>query len=130
MDLTRISARVVQASRRHAWLVIVATVLLGLICATAAVRTLAINTDTTALFDRELPFRVAERAFNAQFPGDVDLVVAVIDGPTASQANRAADELASRLLANTEVFVNAYNPTGGDFFARLAALGMCGILCH
>ena len=122
MHLTRIATRIVHASRSRPWLVIAITLLLALASGIGAVRTLAVNTDTTALFDADLPFRVAEREFDVQFPGDVELIVTVIDGPSAARANRAADELAARLRASPALFLSAYNPTGGAFFEKNGVL--------
>lgn len=122
MVLTRLATRVVHASRSRPWLMIAAIIVLAVCSAYGAIRTLTINTDTTALFDADLPFRVAERAFDEQFPGEIELIVAVIDGPAASRANHGADQLAARIAANTALFVNAYNPTGGPFFEKNGAL--------
>lgn len=122
MKLARIATRVVHASRSRPWLVILVTLALALAAAAGAIRTLGINTDTTALFDSDLPFRVAERDFDRQFPGEVELVVTVIDGPTAARANQAADALAARLAANSSLFVSAYNPTGGAYFEKNGVL--------
>lgn len=122
MDLTRIATRVVHASRTRPWAVIALIVLLAVGAAYGALRTLQVNTDTTALFDTDLPFRVAERAFDVQFPGEVELIVTVIDGPSTARANHAADQLAARLAANTAFFVSAYSPTGGAFFEKNGVL--------
>lgn len=122
MNLARTATRVVHASRSRPWLVIVVILLLAIASAVGAVRTLGVNTDTTALFDADLPFRIAERDFDRQFPGEIELVVTVIDGPTAAKANEAADKLAARLSANTALFVSAFNPTGGAFFEKNGAL--------
>ncbi|MGE4062087.1 MAG: MMPL family transporter [Rhodospirillaceae bacterium] len=118
MGLTRLAVRVVHASRSRPWLAIAVILSLAIVSAVAAARTLTINTDTTALFDADLPFRVAERDFDNQFPGDVELIVVVIDGPSPAKSNRAADALAARLAANPHLFVSAVNPTGGPFFEQ------------
>lgn len=122
MSLARTATRVVHASRSRPWLVIAIIVIMAVASAAGAVRTLGVNTDTTALFDADLPFRVAERDFDRQFPGEIDLVVTVIDGPSAAKANKAADSLAARLARNTTLFVSAFNPTGGPFFEKNGVL--------
>lgn len=116
--LVRLATRAVHASRTHPWRVIVFVLLMAAGAGFGALRTLTVNTDTTALFDSTLPFRIAEREFDQQFPGDIQLIVTVIDGPNAQRAQQAADALAARLAGNTSLFVSAYNPTGGQFFAR------------
>ncbi|MGE3474861.1 MAG: MMPL family transporter [Rhodospirillaceae bacterium] len=122
MNLARIATRVVHASRSRPWLVIAIILALATASAAGAVRVLGVNTDTTALFDADLPFRVAERDFDQQFPGEIELVVTVIDGPSAAKANKAADDLAARLAANPALFVSAFNPTGGPFFEKNGVL--------
>jgi hopanoid biosynthesis associated RND transporter like protein HpnN len=122
MNLARIATRVVHASRSRPWLVIAVILVLALASAAGAVRTLSINTDTTALFDADLPFRVAERNFDRQFPGEIELVVTVIDGPSAAKSNKAADNLAARLAANPALFASAFNPAGGPFFEKNGVL--------
>ncbi len=122
MNLARIATRVVHASRSRPWLMIGVILILAFASAAGAVRSLGVNTDTTALFDADLPFRIAERDFDRQFPGEIELVVTVIDGPTAAKANKAADRLAARLAANSALFVSAFNPTGGAFFEKNGVL--------
>ncbi|MGE3334379.1 MAG: MMPL family transporter [Rhodospirillaceae bacterium] len=122
MSLARIATRVVHASRSRPWLMIGVVLILAFASAAGAVRSLGVNTDTTALFDADLPFRIAERDFDRQFPGEIELVVTVIDGPTAAKANKAADSLAARLAANSALFVSAFNPTGGAFFEKNGVL--------
>ncbi len=98
-----------------------ATALILLIAALAAfgaVRTLGMNTDSLALFGEGLDFRAAEAEFDRQFPGEVELIVAVIDGPSAPAAQAAADKLAAHLAPRTDIFHSAHNPTGGAFFAN------------
>ncbi len=98
-----------------------ATALIVLLTAGAlfgAVRTLGMNTDSLALFDTGLGFRAAEAEFDAQFPAETELIVAVIDGPSAPEAQAAADRLAAKLAPRSDLFHSARNPTGGEFFAK------------
>ncbi len=116
--LTKFAHDLVRGCRRVPWLVAAAALALTVAAAIGAVTTLTINTDTDALFDRDLPFRVAERAFDKQFPVEVDLIVAVIEGPSTPEAQAAADHLAAALAARSDLFVAVQNPTGGPFFAK------------
>src|SRR5262245_47876157 len=120
--LSRFAENIVRACRSKPWVTLAATFILLAVAAFGAATTLAINTDTNALFDRDLPFRVTERAFDKQFPSEVDLIVAVIDGPTAQAAQAAADKLAAALLPRTDLFRSIQNPTGGPFFAHSGLL--------
>jgi hopanoid biosynthesis associated RND transporter like protein HpnN len=116
--LTAFAERIVRASRRTPWLTVALILLIAALAVFGAVRTLSMNTDSEALFDMEAPFRVAEHAFDDQFPGEVDLIVAVINGPTVLAAQQAADRLAATLGPRADLFKSVVNPTGGAFFAR------------
>ena len=108
----------VGSSRRRPWTVLATAVLATAIAASGAVQTLSFNTDTRTLFGRDLPFRVAERDFEIQFPSEYDLTVAVIDGPSAQHAQSAANHLVGVLAPRKDVFEFVRNPTGGPFFEK------------
>src|SRR3954471_8092903 len=77
--LNRLRAGVVDASRRHASLVmLVGFLLAGLSCAVAAMR-LGVSTDTDQMFSESLTWRRNAIEFNKDFPQFRDLLVAVID---------------------------------------------------
>ncbi len=116
--LSAFAESVVRACRSHALLTIAVVLVLAAGAVFGAVRGLGMNTDSLALFGRHLDFREAQAAFDAQFPGETDLIVAVIDGPSVQQAQAAADKLAAKLKPRDDLFTNVQNPTGGDFFAR------------
>ncbi len=105
-------------SRRRPWTVLGTALFAALLALAGAAETLTFNTDTRALFDRDLPFRIAERNFEIQFPSEYDLTVAVIDGPSAPTAQSAANRLAGALAPHTDVFEFVRNPTGGSFFEK------------
>src|SRR5262252_401953 len=70
----------------------------------AAARTLDFNTEPDALFAPDLPFRAAEDEFYRLFPGEADVILVVIDGPSPAAAERAADRLAARLATAPALF--------------------------
>lgn len=110
--------RVVAASCRRPW----AVLLLGLALAAAALlytaRNFAITTDTAELLSPDLDWRRNRVAFNAAFPQQADLIVAVIDGATPELAEAAAFRLADRLRREPRLFREVRRPEGGPFFAR------------
>jgi hopanoid biosynthesis associated RND transporter like protein HpnN len=116
--LSTFAQSLVRASRRRSWLTTLLILAIAVGAAAAAVRTLGMNTDSEALFEPGLPFRVAQAAFDAQFPSEVDLIVAVIDGPSALEAQRAADKLTEALAPRRDLFHDVQNPTGGAFFKK------------
>ena len=87
--LSRFAQSLVRASRGKPVVTTLLILLLTIGSAVGAVKTLGMNTDSLALFDSGLDFREAEKVYDAQFPGEVDLIVAVIDGPSAAEAQRA-----------------------------------------
>src|SRR5579884_3233905 len=100
----------VHVCRRAPWTVVALALVAAGVCAFLANRNLSINTDLDALFDRNLPFRYAEKAFDQQFPGEVDLIVAVIDGPSPVAAAQAAEKLAAKLKQRTDLFHSIATP--------------------
>ena len=116
--LTQLAQRLVAFCVRWRWGVLVAALAMAVGAAAYAVQFLQINTDVDALFDDSLPFRQADTAYDRQFPADIDLIVAVIDGPSKLDAIRAADRLAARLKQRPDAFCAVRTPEGGPFFAR------------
>ena len=108
----------VSFSRRRPFFVLAATALTVGLAILGVARDLTFNTDTRALFDRDLSFRIAEREFETQFPNDYDLTIAVIDGPTAQSTRTAAARLTAILKDRTDVFESVRSPEGGTFFDR------------
>jgi len=114
-NIVRTLANISRRRPRTALAVVIAAAVLS---AAIASEFLSFNADTRALFDRNLSFRVAEREFETQFPSEYDLTVAVIDAPSAQQAQSAANRLVNALAPRTEIFESVRNPTGGPYFDR------------
>jgi hopanoid biosynthesis associated RND transporter like protein HpnN len=120
--LNTFAENLVRICRRAPLITTLAILLLAGAAAVGAVRTLAMNTDSLALFESGLDFREAEADFDKQFPDEVDLIVAVIDGPSALEAQQAADKLAAKLKPRSDVFRSVLNPSGGAFFQKSGLL--------
>ncbi len=116
--LSSLACNIVRACRRSPWIVVGATAILVALSVTAAAFFLSINTDIEALFDNDVPFRAAEKAFDAQFPSEVDVIVAVVDGPSAMAAERAGQRLAAKLTPRSDLFTTVTTPGGGPFFEK------------
>jgi uncharacterized protein len=78
---------------------------------------LSIDTSTTEMISPEVPFRQHDIAFTRAFPEFGDTIVAVIDGHTPEQAERAAGALATALERDRDHFTAIDFPGGGPFFA-------------
>ena len=90
-------ARVVRLSTRHAWVVIAAFLIAGVLAGAYVARHIAINTDSGKLLSSSLPWRQQEIKLNELFPQRTDLIIAVIDATTPEAADEAADELVNAL---------------------------------
>jgi hopanoid biosynthesis associated RND transporter like protein HpnN len=115
------AANVVTWCWRHGGWVVAVALLLALPAGWLAATGLALDSDETHMLAADLPFRQAERRFDAAFPQTMDLLVAVIDGDTPEQAEAAADTLVRR-LAGDERFIAVTRPAAEAFFRDHALL--------
>ncbi|MBX7201232.1 MAG: MMPL family transporter [Rhodospirillaceae bacterium] len=116
--LSTVARNIVSFCRRSPWTVVGATAGVLALSIVAAATLLSINTDIEALFDNDVPFRAAEKAFDAQFPGEVDVIVAVVDAPSAMLAEQAGQKLAAKLKPRADLFATVTTPGGGPFFQK------------
>jgi hopanoid biosynthesis associated RND transporter like protein HpnN len=79
---------------------------------------LAIKTSTADMIAAKTPFRRDAIAFDAAFPQFSDLIVAVIDAPTAAGARAAARSLANGLQRRPDLFHRVEAPRADPFFRR------------
>jgi len=79
-------------------------------------RNFAINTDSEQLIDARVGWRMRQTHFDAAFPQQSNLTVAVIDGVTPEVAESAAARLTEKLSANPKLFTHVRRPDGGAFF--------------
>lgn len=107
---------------RHGVLVAVAAVLLALAAGWVAMTRLSLDTDATHMISPDLPFRRAEQRFDQAFPQAMDRLVAVVDGATPEQAERAASILVERLRGKPDSFLSVERPAEELFFRRNALL--------
>jgi len=90
--------RLVDASRRHAWMVVLAGILLAAGSGFYASRHLGVNTDTDQMFSASLPWRQRAMALDRAFPQFQGLLVAVIDAKVPEEAEVTARDLTRALL--------------------------------
>jgi hypothetical protein len=76
----------------------------------------SINTDVERLISQDLPWHQRQVALTKAFPQKG--ISAVITAPTAENAERATDELATMLRKNSVLFPKVAQPDSGDFFDR------------
>ncbi len=101
---------------RHAALVLAAAVLVSVAAVVYFALNLKINTSTTDMLAKDVPFRQYAREIDAAFPQSQDTLVVVIEGQTAGLADDAALALGKRLRQRPDVFEGVYDLRGDAFF--------------
>jgi uncharacterized protein len=108
--------RLVALCARHAWIVLVLAIALGVTTARYAVGHFAMSTDTAALLSPKLPWRIREADYNRAFPPSGSQVVVVVDGQTPELAEQGAAALAAKLIAQPQLFHEVRRPDAGPFW--------------
>src|SRR5215831_17848968 len=101
-DPSRVIARIVGFCSAHNLLITLIVLLLGIASGIYAANALGIETDLTRLMSPQVQWRLNEEALDRAFPQDVDLIAAVVDGPSDALAADAADALTQRLQARSD----------------------------
>jgi len=116
--LIRLLVRLVDFSRRHAWPVVCAGVLLAAFAAWIASTHLGVSTNTDLLFKDTLPWRQQAMEMAKDFPQFRDLLVAVVDARIPEQADATANELAARLSEDKAHFLTVRRPDANPFLDK------------
>jgi hopanoid biosynthesis associated RND transporter like protein HpnN len=116
--LIHLLVRIVDASRRNAWRVMLGAMLLALFSGWFASRHLGVSTDTDLMFASSLPWRQRAMAMDKAFPQFRDLLVAVIDAREPEEAEATATELSARLATDTAHFTSVRRPDALPFFQK------------
>jgi len=115
---TSLTGRIVTLCACHPWITLLLALVLAAGAALYASRNFAMTTDTAELISPELGWRRGELDFDAAFPQQQDLIVAVVDGATPELAEAGAARLAEHLQGQPGLFRSVRRPDGGEFFAR------------
>src|ERR1700716_749636 len=110
------TVRIVDFCARHAWLVVIAGVLLALATTAYNVTRFSITTDVESLISRDVPWHRRQLAFFETFPQYGTL--AVVRAPTPEFSEQAANALAQQLVNNRDLFRAVAQPDSGEFFER------------
>src|SRR6185503_9129111 len=108
--------RIVGFCCRWPWAVIVFCLLMAGGGAWYTGQNFAMNTDSEQLIDAKVGWRMRQARFDADFPQQSNITVAVIDGTTPELAESAAARLTEKLAANPRLFTHVRRPDGGTFF--------------
>ena len=78
----------------------------------------AVDTNTSNVLSRDLPFQQRQTDYKKAFPQDPESIVVVLEGRDASATGAAVDRLETWLHAHPALFRDVYVPGGGSFFRR------------
>ena len=116
--LQRALVRLVDASRRHAWTVVLAGILLAAGSGFYASHHLGVNTDTDQMFSASLPWRQRAMALDRAFPQFQGLLVAVIDANVPEEAEQTARDLTHALAADHTDFSMVSRPGSSPYLSK------------
>ncbi len=118
MSPNRLLVGLVEYSRRHALIVVLAGLALAAFSAIYAVNHLSVTTDTDQMFAESLPWRQRAAELNKDFPQFRDLLVAVIDAQEPEEAEATAAALADALARDHVHFNSVRRPDASPFLRR------------
>jgi len=110
--------RLVALCCRHALLTLGLSVALSAGAGLYVADHFAMNTDSSQLITAKVAWRMRQAQFDAAFPGQTNIILAVIDGKTPQMAEAAAAKLTARLQTRPTLFTSVRRPDGGEFFSR------------
>lgn len=122
--LTNLVVAIVEFCRRNAWFVAAFMLALSVGLGWFTATHFRINTDLNTLLAEDLPWRQREKDLEAAFPQRQDLLVVVLDGQSAAQADQAAARLADRMRAEPQIFRSVQRPDALLFFRQNGLLYM------
>jgi uncharacterized protein len=116
--LQRVLVRLVDVSRRHAWTVVLAGILLAIGSGLYASHHLGVNTDTDQMFSASLAWRQRAMALDRAFPQSQDRLVAVIDANVPEEAEETARDLTRALAADNTDFSMVSRPGSSPYLSK------------
>src|SRR5580704_9777225 len=116
--LTRSIIWVVGFCARHSWSVIVVALALAVGSAVYTARNYTIDANIDDLMSPHLDWRQREITYHQEFPQSTQLVLVVVDAPTAEKTDAAAQALAHELGQRKDLFRSVTLQGGDEFFRR------------
>ncbi|TAM12341.1 MAG: hopanoid biosynthesis-associated RND transporter HpnN [Nevskiaceae bacterium] len=106
----------VELMQRRAWWVVAVAVLCGAGMVVFISGHLSIDTDTSAMIAKDLPWKAQLDRVDRLFPQQNNTLAIVIDGDTPATAARAQRELVDRLRKNPQLFTDVFALDTEPFF--------------
>lgn len=107
---------------RFPWLIVLAFFLLSGASLYHTINHLGINTNTTDLLSRDLPFVKIRTELDNAFPQDASSIIVLVESPTPEQTAIAAAYVNRKLNSQSEFFDSSYIPTDNPFFRQQGLL--------
>ncbi len=114
----------VELMQRTAMVVVLVTICFTMAAGWYVISHFKINTNTSDMLSRDLPFRKLSEELDTAFPQFSDTLMIVIDGETPDLADQATLRLADRLRRLPNLFGAVHDPAGDSFFHRHSLLYM------
>src|SRR5262245_58590304 len=114
----RALVRLVDASRRHAWTVVLAGIVLAAGSGLYSSGHLGVNTDTDQMFSASLPCRQRAMALDRAFPQFQGLLVVVIDANAPEEAEETARDLTQALAVDQRHFSIVSRPGSSPYLSK------------
>lgn len=114
----RIAGACIDASQRHARVVVAASLVLAGLALGWAAGHLGVNSNTDDLLSEDLPHRRHHAALTREFGDSGHDLIVVVDGATVTLAHEAARTLSERFAADGARFEKVATPGSGAFFDR------------
>jgi len=111
-------ARWIDGACRKAWIVVLLAVATAVAALYFTVTHVRIDARIDQMLSSSLPFRQAEIALKDALPKNRNTLAIVVEGPSAEDADMAAQQLADLLAADKEHFHNVLYAEGLRFFRR------------
>ena len=108
----------VEFSARFARWVVGGTALLTVVFFYYALTHISLDTNPSDMLDPELQFRKLEKNLDKAFPQFSNVIVVMIEGESASQADAASQKLIARLNQEKKTIESVYDPEQTSFFSQ------------
>jgi hopanoid biosynthesis associated RND transporter like protein HpnN len=115
---TSLVERIVGLCARHAGVVAILAVVLGVICGEYSVTHFSLNSNAESLISPKTSWRKLQAVYDADFPQQTNVTDIVIDGATPERAEAATTALTEVLRSRRDLFYSVRRPDGGPFFAH------------
>ena len=103
---------------RFPWLILLVFLAVSAVSVNYTIGHLGMNTNTSDLLSKELPFIKIRDKLDQAFPLDAAAIIVVVESPTPEQTAMASEVVKQRLKIQTRLFQSTYIPVDNAFFRQ------------